>query len=91
MARYRTLRLVRTGYLKTQIVQHFGNPAHARTADAHKMNMIDSIFHVVVIPEFPYRFSDGLYRFYPPLGRTCYGLRVKGYHFNGLRPDKLWF
>ena len=45
MTGYRALRLIRTRNGIALIVQHFGNTAHARTADADKMDVFDSVFH----------------------------------------------
>ena len=39
------LALIRARHLETQIVQHFGNAAHAGTADTDKMDTFDSVFH----------------------------------------------
>ena len=38
-------RLIRTGNFKTQIVQDFGDAAHADAADTDKMDVGHSIFH----------------------------------------------
>ena len=41
----RISRLIRTGNFKAQIVQDFGDTAHADAADTDKMDVGDSIFH----------------------------------------------
>ena len=45
MTGYRALHLIRTGNGIALIVKNFGNAAHARTADADKMDVFDSVFH----------------------------------------------
>ena len=42
---YRALRLVGSGDDVALVVQHFGDAAHARAADADEMDVSDSVFH----------------------------------------------
>ena len=41
----RVVRQIRARNLKAQVQQHFGNAAHASTADAHKMDIFNFMFH----------------------------------------------
>ena len=55
MACYRALRLIRAGHLEAQIVQHFGNAAHARAADADEMNVVNPVFHHNCVSLLPFQ------------------------------------
>ena len=44
LARYRALRLIRAGYVEF-FIQHLGQAAHARAADADEMDAFYSLLH----------------------------------------------